>query len=96
MYTHYSLIVKPRPDLMDSSVSAIWLEVGLPNSLKHVQGVGLHETDLHTQKQQVGHFQNKWEKALNDDKEVIDINLNSMKWMRDDLPPTVSMHKLNL
>jgi hypothetical protein len=31
VYTHSSLIVKVRPDLMDGKISAVWLEVGLPN-----------------------------------------------------------------
>ena len=40
VYTHNSLVVKRRPDLEDNRVSAIWLEVGLPNKRKilHCQG----------------------------------------------------------
>ena len=34
VYTHSSLVVKRRPDLEDSSLSAIWLEVGLPRQRK--------------------------------------------------------------
>ena len=34
VYTHKSLIVKPRPDLMDPWISAVWLEVGLPGRHK--------------------------------------------------------------
>ena len=30
VYTHSSLKVKRRPDLEDSTISAIWLEVGMP------------------------------------------------------------------
>ena len=39
----------------------------------------------------------QWEKAIHEDKEVIvtgDINLNSFKWMRDDLPSSDSIYKL--
>ena len=34
VYTHKSLIVKPRPDLMNPWISAVWLEVGLPRRHK--------------------------------------------------------------
>ena len=34
VYTHSSLVVKPRPDLMNNNISAIWLEVGLPRKRK--------------------------------------------------------------
>ena len=34
VYTHCSLMVKVREDLMDKKVSAIWLEVGLPRKRK--------------------------------------------------------------
>ena len=34
VYTHSSLVVKLRPDLMNNSISAIWLEVGLPRKSK--------------------------------------------------------------
>ena len=39
----------------------------------------------------------QWEKAIQEDKEVIvtgDINPNSFKWMRDDLPSSDSIYKL--
>ena len=34
VYTHNSLVVKARPDLMNDNISAIWLEVGLPRKRK--------------------------------------------------------------
>ena len=34
VYTHSSLVVKTRPDLMNNQVSAVWLEVELPNRRK--------------------------------------------------------------
>ena len=108
VYTHCSLIVKPRPDLMDNRVSAIWLEVGLPNRHKIIVCNLYREWGYMRQPDKSSHsvaaqldrwniFINQWEKALSEDKEVIvtgDININSLKWMRDDLPSTDSVHKL--
>ena len=34
VYTHKSLVVKKRNDLMNNTFSSIWLEVGLPNKRK--------------------------------------------------------------
>ena len=42
-------------------------------------------------------FIGQWEMAISEDKEVLvtgDVNLNSFKWMRDDLPSNDSIHKL--
>ena len=42
-------------------------------------------------------FLGQWEKAIGEDKEVIvtgDINLNSLKWMRDNVPATGFVQKL--
>ena len=43
VYTHNSLVVKRRPDLEDNRVSAIWLEVGLPNKRKILHCHGYRE-----------------------------------------------------
>ena len=108
VYTHSSLVVKPRPDLMDDKTSAIWLEVGLPNRHKilvcnlYREWGYLHQPDrsshsIAAQLERWKVFISKWEQAISEDKEVIvtgDINLNSLKWMRDDLPSTDSIHKL--
>ena len=34
VYTHSSLVVKRREDLEDESLSAVWLEVGMPRQRK--------------------------------------------------------------
>ena len=100
VYTHESLIVKPRHDLMDENVSAIWMEVGLPHKKKFLVGqvyrewghLNQSDRDSHRIGAQLDRWKillRNWEKALNEDKEVIvqgDMNLNSLKWMREDLP----------
>ena len=108
VYTHMSLVVKPRPDLMDNRISAIWLEVGLPGRHKilicnmYREWGYLRQSDksshsLPAQMERWRIFIEKWEQALSEDKEVIvtgDVNINSLKWMRDDLSPSDSAAKL--
>ena len=108
VYTHNSLVVKVRPDLMDSSVSAVWLEVGLPkrkkilicNMCREWGYLRQQDKSSHTIAAQLGRWKtllNNWEKALIEDKEVIvtgDMNIDSLKWCRDDLPYTDSTRKL--
>ena len=43
VYTHQSLVVKRRTDLEDNTVSAIWLEVGLPHKRKIIVCQGYRE-----------------------------------------------------
>ena len=43
VYTHKSLVVKRRTDLEDERISAIWLEVGLPNKKKILVCQGYRE-----------------------------------------------------
>ena len=108
VYTHNSLVVKPRPDLMNNQISSIWLEVGLPkkrkilicNTYREWGHLRQEDTSSHTVPEQLARwkiFISQWESAIREDKEVIvigDINLDSLKWMRDDLPPTDSTQKL--
>ena len=108
VYTHSSLRVKVRPDLMDSSVSAVWLEVGLPNRKKilvcniYREWGYLRQQDKssHTIAAQLSRWQTfltLWERALTEDKEVIvtgDVNIDCFKWCRDDLTSTDSTYKL--
>ena len=108
VYTHKSLVVKVRHDLMDSSVSAVWLEVGLPNRRKILVCNMYREWGYLRQQDKSSHtiaaqlirwktLLNSWEKALIEDKEVIvvgDINIDSLKWCRDDLPSNDSTRKL--
>ena len=108
VYIHTSLVVKPRPDLMNNKISAIWLEVGLPNTKKILVCNLYREWGYLRQQDKLSHslseqlerwklFIEQWEKAISEDKEVIvtgDVNINSLKWMKDDLPSTDSTYKL--
>ena len=107
VYTHSSLVVKPRPDLMNDRISAIWLEVGLPNKRKFLVCNFYREWGYLKQSNQVSHSKaaqldrwkllvEKWECALNENKEVVllgDINIDSLKWYRDNLPVNDQIHK---
>ena len=108
VYTHKSLIVKRRPDLEDSRVSAIWLEVGLPHKKKILICHGYREwrymgqadassSTLAAQLERWSIFLSMWEKALLGGKEVIvmmDANLDFLKWTRTNLPTTDSTVRL--
>ena len=100
-YTHKSLIVKRRDDLNDDKISAIWLEVGLPRHKKIIicqayrewgylgQGADNTSGTIQAQLDRWTVFLDKWEKALDEGKEVIimmDANLDFLKWTRLDLP----------
>ena len=101
VYTHNSLRVKRRADLEDDTVSAIWLECGLPNQRGILVCMGYRQWRLLGQKdnnsastaEQLSRwliFLDKWEAALQEDKEVIvalDANLDFLTWrMSDGLP----------
>ena len=108
VYTHKSLVVKRRPDLEDSRVSAIWMEVGLPNKHKIIVCQGYREwrylgqpdsssSTVTAQFQRWSIFLTMWEKALLEGKEVVvmmDANLDFCKWTRDNLPPSDSTSRL--
>ena len=108
VYTHNSLVVKLRPDLMDDKTSAVWLEVGLPRRRKilvcnyyrewgYMRQADKSSHSIPAQLERWSAFLAQWERAIGEDKEVIvtgDININSLKWMRDDLPASDSIHKL--
>ena len=110
VYTHSSLRAKVRPDLIDSSVSAVWLEVGLPNRKKilvcniYREWGYLRQQDKssHTIAAQLSRWQTFltfWERVLTEDKEVIvtgDVNIDCFMWCRDDLTSTDSTYKLKL
>ena len=108
VYTHSSLIVKRRPDLEDSTLSAIWLEVGMPRQKKILvcniyrewqymgQGPGSQSGSVTAQLRRWLVFLDKWEAALREDREVIvlgDINLDFLKWGRN-LPASDSNTRL--
>jgi hypothetical protein len=109
VYTHSSLVVKRRPDLEDDTLSAIWLEVGMPRQKKILvanvyrewkfmnQGVDDESGSTAAQLERWCKFLSKWETALAEGKEVMvlgDINLDFLKWTRTDLPQSDQAVKL--
>ena len=110
VYSHSSLLVKRRPDLEDTSLSAIWLEVGLPRQKKILVCNIYREWQLMSQgpHNQTGSvaaqldrwvlFLVKWKAALGEGREVIvlsDINLDFLKWSRDQ-PASDSSNKFKV
>ena len=49
VYTHKSLVVKPRPDLMSDKYASIWMEVGLPHHKKFLICQTYRESQLPNQ-----------------------------------------------
>ena len=108
VYTHSSLVVKMRPDLMDDKISSIWMEIGLPgrskilvcNTYREWQYLGQNDNSSRSIASQLARWElfiKQWEQAIREDKEVIvtgDMNIDSLKWCRDDLPTTDSTYKL--
>ena len=108
VYTHNSLVVKTRQDLMDDRISAVWLEVGLPHKQKFLVCNVYREWGYLNQATKISHSKAAqldrwtillecWERALKEGKEVIllgDINLNSLNWGYDDLPTNDTSYKL--
>ena len=106
VYTHSSLVVRVRDDLMNNKVSAIWLEVGLPNKRKILVCNAYREWGYLNQADRGSHSKSAqlerweimiklWEKALREDREVLllgDMNINSLKWAKADLPPGDYIH----
>ena len=78
VYTHSSLVVKRRPDLEDETLSAIWLEVGMPRKRKILVANIYREwkfmnqggsSESGTVDAQLGRwclFLTKWEKAISE------------------------------
>ena len=92
IYKHESITAKVRNDLMDSSVSSIWLSVGLKHQRKILVG-GVYRVWQHldrrdggasgTDSAQLGRwntFLNQWERALEENKEVITIGDFNPDW----------------
>ena len=108
VYTHKSLVVKRRDDLEDNTVSAIWLEVGLPRQKKILichayrewKYLGQEDGSSGSVASQLSRWStllNMWEKALLEGKEVIvmmDANLDFCKWRRTDLPASDNTRRL--
>ena len=108
VYTHKSLVVKLRQDLMCDSYSSIWLEVGLPRHKKFIVGQTYREWQLPNQAdrsslavtEQLARwtvFLEQWERALNSGMEVHllgDHNLNHCNWTDLTLPATNQTSRL--
>ena len=100
VYTHTSLRVKRRSDLEDNNTAAVWLECGLPNQRGILVCVGYRQWRLLGQTDNTSAsiseqlvrwlvFLEKWEKALQEDKEVIvnmHANLDFLTWRSEGLP----------
>ena len=94
VYTHKSLICKPRLDLMSEDCSSIWLQVGLPNQKQilicqfYREWQLMNQQDRSSQSVQAqlyrwGMFLSQWEKALDSGLEVLvlgDMNINHLDW----------------
>ena len=109
VYTHSSLVVKRRHDLEHESISAIWLELGMPRQKKIIvgnvyrewqhMGQGPNNTtgSIAAQLQRWIIFIDMWEKALGEGKEVLvlgDINIDFLKWTQSNLPVNDSSVRL--
>ena len=109
VYTHSSLVVKRRHDLEDQSLSAVWLELGMPRQKKIIVGNIYREWQymgqassnssgsIADQLQRWLVFIEMWEKVLNEGKEVMvlgDINLDFLKWNKGNLPANDSSIRL--
>ena len=108
VYAHKSLVVKNRHNLEDDSVSAIWLEAGLPNQKKIIfcqayrewKYLGQDDGSSGTINAQLFRWSkqlNMWERALDEGKEVIammDANIDFCKWTRSDLPASDNTRRL--
>ena len=109
VYTHELLRVKRRRDLESDEVAAIWLECGLPNQRGVIVCMGYRQWRLLGQStdnsasvtEQLARwtiFVEKWESAIQEDKEVIvmmDANLDYLTWRcTDNLPACHSSIRL--
>ena len=89
-----SIVCKPRPDLMSSDTSSIWMQVGLPRHKQFLVFQTYREWQLLNQADsssknipaQLGRwvtFLDQWERALSSGLEVVvcgDMNINHLDW----------------
>ena len=108
VFTHRSVVVKPRLDLMNPLVSTVWLEVGLPRQRKFLVCNAYREWGYPNQPDKSSHsyssqkdrwslFLDQWETGILEDKEIIvlgDINICHNKWNRVDLSSNEQTYKL--
>ena len=101
--------MKRIEDLEDDTVAAVWLECGLPNQKSFLVCVGYRQwrllgqsdntsASVHEQLARWTVFLDKWEQALQEDKEVIvtlDANIDHLTWRdQDSLPQHSSSVRL--
>ena len=99
VYLHKSIVAKVRTDLMNDTVSSIWIEAGLPNRQKilicniyrewgHLRQNNYHQSrDINAQMNRWASFVDQWENALEEGKEVVvlgDVNINHIDWTKED------------
>ena len=101
VYTHNILRVKRRADLEDDTIAAVWLECGLPSQKSFLVCVGQADRSSASVSEQLARwtvFLDMWERALQEDKEVIvtlDANIDHITWrMQDSLSQHSSSVKL--
>ena len=107
-YKHHSVVGKVREDLMDSDMSSIWMELGLPRKRRFLvcqlyrewQYLGQVDSSSRSIPEQIARwslFLDQWQRALASGKEVIvmgDFNLNHFKFEdAGQLQPLVDMLK---
>ena len=108
-YTHKSLVAKIRPDLMSSTYSSIWLEVGLPRHKRFLVCQTYREWQLLNQRDDTSsqsitmqmsrwsEFLDQWQRALSTGLEVHtlgDMNLNHLNWTDQAIPHSNQSYKL--
>ena len=109
VFTKNNITVKRRHDLEDATLSAIWMELGLPRQRKilvaniyrewqYMSQDDNESCSIPAQLKRWRLFIDKWESALQEDKEVLllgDVNLDFLKWNKTSLPPNDSSLRLN-
>ena len=109
VYTHQSLVVKLRPDLMCNEYPSIWMEVGLPRHKKFIVGQTYREWQLPNQTDKASLtipeqlnrwtvFLDQWDRALDSGLEVHllgDLNINHCNWTDSDLPASNQTSRLS-
>ena len=109
VYTHQSLVVKLRTDLMCDNYPSIWMEVGLPHHKKFLVGQTYREWQLPNQADRSSLsvteqmkrwtvFLDQWERALDSGLEVHllgDLNINHCNWTEQNLPASNQTSKLS-
>ena len=99
VFTHNSLVVKRRHDLEDPGIATVWLQLGHPKQKGVLLMCGYRQWRLPgqldggaasciipAQRQRWGMILTQWEKALEEEREVIcamDANIDALSWFSD-------------